>query len=69
MMGELLTTMVAHDAFTQAFTNPLLARNVYNEDTFSKVGMGIIEQTYCLQQIVERNSRTRDKVYASFRIE
>ena len=69
MMGELLTTMVAHDAFTQAFTNPLLARNVYNEDTFSKVGMGIIEQTHCLQQIVERNSRTGQKVYASFRIE
>ncbi|WP_016692130.1 peroxidase family protein [Rhodococcus rhodochrous] len=69
MMGELLTTMVAHDAFTQAFTNPLLARNVYNEDTFSKVGVGIIEQTHCLQQIVERNSRTGQKVYASFRIE
>ncbi|UTT49899.1 peroxidase family protein [Rhodococcus gordoniae] len=69
MMGELLTTMVAHDAFTQAFTNPLLARHVYHEDTFSKIGMGIIEQTHCLQQIVERNSRTCDKAYASFRIE
>ena len=31
MMGELLTTMVANDAFTQALTNPLLARNVFNE--------------------------------------
>lgn len=69
MMGELLTTMVAHDAFTQAFTNPLLARHVYHEDTFSEVGMGIIEQTHCLQQIVERNSSTCDKAYASFRIE
>ena len=31
MMGELLTTMVANDAFTQALTNPVLARSVFNE--------------------------------------
>ena len=42
MMGELLTTMVANDAFTQALTNPLLARNVFNEATFSAAGMEII---------------------------
>ena len=35
MMGELLTTMVAYDAFTQALTNPLLAPQVFNEDTFT----------------------------------
>ena len=38
MMGELLTTMVANDAFTQALTNPLLARSVFNEATFSAAG-------------------------------
>ena len=67
MMGELLTTMVAHDAFTQALTNPLLARNVFNEQTFSKVGMKIIEHTHSLQQIIARNSKTPAEVYASFR--
>ena len=45
MMGELLTTMVANDAFTQALTNPLLARNVFNEATFSAAGMKIINET------------------------
>ena len=44
MMGELLTTMVANDAFTQALTNPLLSRNVFNEETFSPAGMKIIER-------------------------
>ena len=56
MMGELLTTMVANDAFTQALTNPLLARNVFNEETFSPVGLSIINETGSLQQIIARNS-------------
>jgi prostaglandin-endoperoxide synthase 2 len=68
MMGELLTTMVAHDAFTQALTNPLLARRVFNEQTFTKLGMEIIEETHCLQQIVARNSQNPSESYASFRI-
>ncbi|WP_454198292.1 peroxidase family protein [Nocardia sp. Marseille-Q1738] len=66
MMGELLTTMVAHDAFTQAFTNPLLARNVFNEETFSRVGLEIIEETNSLGQIVARNSTSPDKVVVEF---
>ena len=66
MMGELLTTMVAHDAFTQALTNPLLARNVFNEQTFSKAGMTIIKQTRSLQQIIARNCTSPADVHASF---
>ena len=66
MMGELLTTMVANDAFTQALTNPLLARNVFTEETFSATGMRIITETHSLQQILERNSRRPDAVHASF---
>ncbi len=66
MMGELLTTMVANDAFTQALTNPLLARNVFNEETFSPAGMRIINETSSLQQILARNSRSPDSVVSSF---
>ncbi|MCV7254672.1 hypothetical protein H7J86_21155 [Mycobacterium hackensackense] len=66
MMGELLTTMVAYDAFTQALTNPLLARNVFNERTFSKTGMAIIGETRSLEQLIARNCTTPDAVHASF---
>ena len=68
MMGELLTTMVANDAFTQALTNPLLARSVFNEATFSPIGMKIIKETSTLQQILARNSSPGKKPHASFKV-
>jgi prostaglandin-endoperoxide synthase 2 len=67
MMGELLTTMVANDAFTQALTNPLLARSVFTEETFSPAGMRIITETHSLQQILDRNSAHEGAAHASFR--
>jgi prostaglandin-endoperoxide synthase 2 len=66
MMGELLTYMVANDAFTQALTNPLLARNVFNDETFTNTGMGIIKNTSSLQDIVTRNATSPDAVHVSF---
>nr|WP_232542081.1 peroxidase family protein [Nocardia bovistercoris] len=66
MMGELMTRMVANDAFTQALTNPLLARNVFNEATFTETGMRIIKDTNALHQIVARNAAEPDTVHVSF---
>jgi prostaglandin-endoperoxide synthase 2 len=66
MMGELLTTMVAHDAFTQALTNPLLGRRVFNEQTFSPAGMRIIGSTRSLRDIVARNAADPDAVTVEF---
>jgi prostaglandin-endoperoxide synthase 2 len=54
-VAPLLGRLVGIDAFSQAFTNPLLATNVYNEDTFSPEGMQIIEQTRCLSDLLHRN--------------
>ena len=56
LMGELMVRMVGSDAFTQALTNPLLAQAVYNEDTFSEVGLSIIEETETLADVVCRNT-------------
>jgi len=56
IMGELQTTMVANDAFSQALTNPLLAERVFNRNTFSEKGWEIIQETESLDQILQRNS-------------
>ena len=73
MMGELMMVMVAHDAFTQALTNPLLAEEVYTEATFTRLGLDIIEKETTmepgngiLQKILARNSMPRP-VHASFK--
>ncbi len=68
MMGDLMSRMVACDAFTQALTNPLLARHVYGPETFSVEGLEIIESTKTLLQIVRRNSRPGETLECSFRV-
>lgn len=55
IMGELMQAMVSYDAFTQALTNPLLADEVFNEKTFSDVGMVELEKTNSLADLVRRN--------------
>jgi prostaglandin-endoperoxide synthase 2 len=59
----LMGHMVALDAFSQAYTNPLLATRVYNEQTFSREGMEILRSTNTLSQIVNRNVPQRPGGY------
>lgn len=62
MMGELLTTMVANDAFTQALTNPLLAKGVFGEETFGSEGLAVIRATRTLGDVVARNTGLSEPV-------
>ena len=66
MMGDLLTTMVGYDAFTQALTNPLLAPQVFTEPTFTRAGLRIISKTTGLQQILARNVAAPSAAFARF---
>src|SRR5687768_5447719 len=66
MMGDLLTYMVGYDAFTQALTNPVLAPQVFNEETFTAGGLRIIRKTKSLQQIIARNAATPRDAFARF---
>jgi prostaglandin-endoperoxide synthase 2 len=66
MMGDLLTAMVGHDAFTQALTNPLLGPQVFTEATFTRAGMTIIDTTRSLQQILTRNAADPASCFVRF---
>lgn len=55
VLPSLMGRMVAVDAFSQALTNPLLAPRVFNEETFSPLGMELIRTTRKLSDLVERN--------------
>jgi prostaglandin-endoperoxide synthase 2 len=59
----LLGRLVALDAFSQVYTNPLLAPRIYNEETFSPEGMEIISSTKTLSEVVNRNVPTRPGGY------
>jgi prostaglandin-endoperoxide synthase 2 len=60
-LPQLITAMVAMDAFSQAFTNPLLSQHVWGDDanrkaTFTQAGLDEIDKTSTLATILERNS-------------
>jgi prostaglandin-endoperoxide synthase 2 len=57
--------MVGIDAFSQAFTNPLLAPLVFNQTTFSPQGMEIIQSTRSLSDIVHRNVPDTNRYFIS----
>lgn len=67
MMGDLMCRMVAFDAFTHIFGNPLLAKGVFNETTFSKTGWDIIHSTDSFSQIVAWTVRNPERVAVSFK--
>jgi prostaglandin-endoperoxide synthase 2 len=55
LFGGLLTHMVAYDAFTQIFTNPLLAQEIYGARTFTEYGLEVIEETDSIETLAKRN--------------
>jgi prostaglandin-endoperoxide synthase 2 len=54
-LPPLIGKLVGLHAFSQLMTNPLFAPEVYNEQTFSRHGLQIIEKTTSLAQVVRRN--------------
>lgn len=60
--GSLLTTMVAYDAVTQIYTNPLLAKINYTEKNFTPEGMARINKTKTFQDLINRNMHKITKV-------
>jgi Animal haem peroxidase len=55
VLPALIGRMVAIDAFSQAFTNPLLSPRVFNPQTFSPLGWELIASTNTLSDLLHRN--------------
>jgi prostaglandin-endoperoxide synthase 2 len=55
VLPALIGRLVAIDAFSQAFTNPLLAPRVFNPQTFSPYGWELIRTTNTLSDLLHRN--------------
>ncbi len=62
-LPPLVGRMIGIDAFSQALTNPLLAENIFNQETFSPVGWSEIQKTNTLADLVHRNIPQQDKKY------
>jgi hypothetical protein len=54
-LPDLMLKLAAMDAFSHAFTNPLLSERAFNESTFSPVGWKAIAETSCLRDVLQRN--------------
>jgi prostaglandin-endoperoxide synthase 2 len=62
-LAPLIGRLVGIDAFSQALTNPLLSEHVFNERTFSALGLKLINQTNSLSDILHRNVPNPGKKY------
>jgi prostaglandin-endoperoxide synthase 2 len=61
-LPELVSSMVAMDAFSQALTNPLLSEHIWGNPNnrrlaFTDAGLAAIEKTQTLRNVLERNSK------------
>jgi prostaglandin-endoperoxide synthase 2 len=61
-LPELISTMVAMDAFSQALTNPLLSEHVWGNPhnkklAFTEAGIKLIDETKTLRDVLARNSK------------
>jgi prostaglandin-endoperoxide synthase 2 len=54
-LPPLVGRLIGIDAFSQALTNPLLAENIFNPETFSPVGWEEIQNTKTLSDVLNRN--------------
>lgn len=55
LFGDLMRTMVAYDAFTQIYTNPLLSRSIHTPEHLTPYGLKLIEETNSITKLVSRN--------------
>lgn len=55
LFGSLMLVMVAYDAFTQIYTNPLLSEAIFTAETLTSYGLELIHTTSSIDALVRRN--------------
>lgn len=68
LFGDLMRTMVAYDAFTQIYTNPLLSRAIHTSEHLTPYGMQLIAATTSITALVQRNVSDPELVRASLEV-
>jgi prostaglandin-endoperoxide synthase 2 len=60
--------MVAYDAFTQIYTNPLLSRSIHTAEHLTTYGLKLIEETNTITKLVSRNVGRNETVNAALQV-
>jgi|GEM_PF-4969127 len=55
LFGQLMLRMVAYDAFNHIYTNPLLSKNNYSANSFTKSGLGWLKKHASLDELIKTN--------------
>jgi prostaglandin-endoperoxide synthase 2 len=65
LFGDLMLTMVAYDAFTQIYTNPLLSQSIHTAEYLTAYGLELIKETTSITKLVSRNVSDSEAVNAA----
>ena len=68
LFGSLMLVMVAYDAFTQIYTNPLLSAAIYTTETLTAYGLELINATSSIDALVRRNLPGDSSLLASLSV-
>jgi len=68
LFGDLMRTMVAYDAFTQIYTNPLLSQAIYRSEHLTAYGLQLLNDTTSITDLVQRNVTPGETVLASLEV-
>lgn len=68
LFADLMRTMVAYDAFTQIYTNPLLSQAIHRSEHLTAYGLQLLNDTTSITDLVQRNVSPGETVLASLEV-
>lgn len=62
-LSPFMLRLAAIDGFSQAYTNPIISENVWNEDTFTPIGWKTIQETSSMADLIARASTAAQSAF------